>query len=61
MRYKIKDTDTQKEYYRKKLPRKMPHNIQNGIIFEVNEQYKTVGLISQGNKTLFSTLRTQKE
>lgn len=59
MRYKIKDLDTQKEYYRKKIPRKVPHNIQNGIISEVIEQLRAIGYIQNGEKTVLHSLREE--
>lgn len=58
MRYKITDTDTNKEYYRKKLPRKMPKGIKNGVIFEVTESFKIIGMIEKGEKTIFTSMRT---
>jgi hypothetical protein len=58
MRYKITNTDTNKEYYRKKLPRKMPKGIKNGAIFEVNETFKMIGIVTDGEKTIFTTIRT---
>lgn len=58
MRYKITDTDTNKEYYRKKLPRKMPKGIKNGVIFEVNESFKMIGVVEDGEKTIFTSMRT---
>lgn len=58
MRYKITNTDTNKEYYRKKLPRKMLKGIKNGVIFEVNESFKIVGIIEDGEKKIFTSMRT---
>lgn len=61
MRYKIVDIDNRKEYYRKKLPRNVIHNIKNGKIFEVLEQYNTIGFIKDGEKQIIQALRTTKQ
>ena len=59
MRYKILDTDNNKEYYRKRLPKKVK-NTKNGTIFEVHETLKPIGYIINGRKTVVEEVRTQR-
>lgn len=59
MRYKILDTDTQKEYYRKNLARSF-NSIKHGVVFQVEETLTPIGYIYDGKKTIVDSLRKKR-